>query len=830
MKILRTCLVILLASGAISRADDAPGLPRTVLGAEGVILRRWLLLGPFEAKRGEAAVDVDFLAGLGRAEGECGRSEIAQWAAALPTATRGRQTARIVDGADVVDFGALSDLQLPPDWNLPQSAVYAACEIMAEADGEAWLLFGSDDGAKIWLNGRLQYAWREQRRMVTNEEAIALPLHRGANLLLVKVANIAYGWQMQARLEREASAAARAALERNATILKRALIPQGEPLKFRRGLPAPPETEVRLESYDGTITRQLRVNGDSPAKMADLPRGLYRVSLDLGTRRHAQIFYWGGLEQVHADLAAKCEGLMKEPRVAINLGTLVRWLEVLQRPVQFDAGDNEWTRQTLLGDQEKRVIFAVKAIYDAILRQTRGEEAFRHRAGLHLRGFRSPVDGQVLNYRLFVPSSYHADGAGLPLVIVMQTVFARPAPYLESVHVARLDEAEQWAQVAEKLGIGILWPGYRARPYGNPADLAHLDEVFAAVGADYRLDPSRLYLYGSCSGGLTASMEAIRHPQRYAAIAYISPVLHRVKNRFDDDGSFNAWPAYQAWLQQTDPVTPLAAIANIPIWIIHGGGDDDHGPLSHSVDLIEQARAMGHRPRFDNYRNQWPALTRLAIFEQQLAWQAQQRRTEPAPLDLANDNTGGPLSRVFAERFIVVEATGGNESERAANRRLSTEFQEAWRRTNYGPCRVIEDRELPAEEESRSHLVLLGNAGTNLIWNRLAARLPLTVEATRLKIGGRTHEGDALAFQAWFPHPVQPGKKVVLIGSAHPENAVFGTMELSLDGWFDYAIWKKTPDGSLLLAAERIPAAGTDEQFPVLRLAPDDPSDPDGRK
>ncbi len=808
--------MILLAGWLCARAEDTPGLPRIELGAEGVTLQRWLLLGPFKAQRGEAAVDIDFLAKPGRGEAVGGGSELRRWAAELSAAGPGDgPTARLVEGADTVDFGEIYNSRPPLSSNPRQTAVYAACEITAETAGEAWLLFGSDDGAKVWLNGRLQYGWRGSRGVVANEDAIPLPLRRGANLLLIKVANVAAGWLMRARLEPTASAAARTALAGEPTLLQRALIPPAAPVEFRRGLPALPEVEARLESYDGTLTRRLRVDADSPAKMADLPRGLYRLALDLGPQGHTQYFYRGEPGQVHADLVAKCEGLMQEPAAEFNLGTLLRWLKMLQEPVQFGASDSEWTKEALLGDHEDKVLYAVREIYDAVSRLTRGEEAFRHRPGLHLRGFRSTVDDQVLNYRLFVPAGYRADGAGLPLVVIMQTVFTRQAPYLGSAFAAELKEARQWSQAAEKLGVGILWPGYRIRPYGNPADLAHFDEVLAAVGDDYRLDPARLYLYGQCSGGMTASMAALRHPRRYAAIAYVNPVLHRVKNRFDDDGLFNDWPAYHAWLQATDPVAPLAEIGNLPIWIIHDGADADHGPLSHSVDLVEQSRAAGHPLRFDHQRSLKRPPSRLAgqarqiaVFERVLAWLARQKRAEPAPLAPAADHSGGPLSRAFAERFILVEASGGSESERAANRKLSGDFQDAWRRTNYGPCRVIPDHELAIEEERHSHLVLLGNAGTNLVWNRLAARLPLTMEPARIKIGGRTYEGEALALQAWFPHPEHPGKKVVLIGGARPEQTVFGTLELALDGWFDYAIWGKAQERDGLLAAERHPVTG----------------------
>ena len=413
-----------------------------------------------------------------------------------------------------------------------------------------------------------------------------------------------------------------------------------------------------------------------------------------------------------------------------------------------------------------------------------------------------------MHYRLFVPSNYRAGEGRLALIIFMTTVFERKGPFLESVFVAKHGRVErlagQLAELAEKLGIGILWPGYRIRPYGNPTEFSHLEEVLRAVDADYPVDTARLYLYGYCSSGMTAAMEAVLHPRRYAAMACIDPVMHRVKHRFDDDGKYDRFAAYQAWLQATDPVRPLAAMRDLPVWIVHQGIDPGHGPLAHAVDFVTEARAVGNHPRFDRIKDD--SVTDISIYERQFSWLAQQRREEPAPLDFAVAK-GGPLSRAFAERFIVVEATEGGDAEKAANQALSLAFQKAWRDTNYVGCRVIKDRELTAEEERQSNLVLIGNAQANQVWQRLAAQLPVVLSADGITIDGHSYQGRALGLQAWFPNPRQPEKKVVLLGGYAPEQAAFGTLELALDGWFDYAIWDGA-HGPQLMAAERYSATG----------------------
>jgi hypothetical protein len=163
----------------------------------------------------------------------------------------------------------------------------------------------------------------------------------------------------------------------------------------------------------------------------------------------------------------------------------------------------------------------------------------------------------------------------------------------------------------------------------------------------------------------------------------------------------------------------------------------------------------------------------------------------------------GPINHALADRFVVVEATNGTDADREACRRISRSFQEAWRKSQYGDCRVMADSALTVEEERSSNLVLIGNAETNKAWGQLAAKLPAHLKSDSIAIDGRTFQGKDLAIQGVVVHPDYPERRIVFIGSANPATAVFGTQELAIDGWFDYAIWRNVGGKAELIAAER---------------------------
>lgn len=184
----------ILAAGCASLVVDTAGAPENALAADGNV-NRWVVLGPFpngesrDPTAGDGAYRQgyhrDFLQTLG---GEAAASlapnthvpyrdeqDVLKMATAFPfTAQAGR-----VDFEKA--FGPVS-----------HRVAYAFTYLDAPAAGPARLLFGSADGAKIWLNGQLVHElWVEDREVSRGEDDIEVSLRAGRNALLVKVEN---GW------------------------------------------------------------------------------------------------------------------------------------------------------------------------------------------------------------------------------------------------------------------------------------------------------------------------------------------------------------------------------------------------------------------------------------------------------------------------------------------------------------------------------------------------------------------------------------------------------------------------------------------------------------
>jgi putative membrane-bound dehydrogenase-like protein len=66
---------------------------------------------------------------------------------------------------------------------------YLYRDVESPADQEATVLLGTDDGAKLWVNGKLAYTSRAHRAASPEQDAVRVKLKKGGNRFLLKVAN-----------------------------------------------------------------------------------------------------------------------------------------------------------------------------------------------------------------------------------------------------------------------------------------------------------------------------------------------------------------------------------------------------------------------------------------------------------------------------------------------------------------------------------------------------------------------------------------------------------------------------------------------------------------
>jgi CubicO group peptidase (beta-lactamase class C family) len=211
--------------------------PATADGAfrdpEGTGPRHFLLLGPLPGsasalKRGRPSIDRDYFAALG------GEAQ-ARLRAGVTLSIDGRPyTAR--EGA--LDDKSTLDLAATFGPGVDDKTAYAYAEWSVAAESTVLAVFGSDDGATVWVNGRLAHRLNVERPLDPAQDRFPVRLQAGVNRLLIKVDNHSGGWGFALRLldAADAERLRRAEVRRHLEIIRAA--PADGNYLIRDSLPA----------------------------------------------------------------------------------------------------------------------------------------------------------------------------------------------------------------------------------------------------------------------------------------------------------------------------------------------------------------------------------------------------------------------------------------------------------------------------------------------------------------------------------------------------------------------------------------------------------------
>jgi len=171
------------------------------LGPQGEILG-WLMAGPFPnvgaLERKGTGFATDYLGGEGKATAKEGEripmipaeketdphltvKRKAAWQLGVGTTKKGIDLGRLLNGSK-------------------PAVGYVYTELHSPRAMQAKLLLGSDDGAKVWLNGELKFSKQIARGIKRDEDVVAIHLNKGTNRLLFKIEQGDGDWGLIARI------------------------------------------------------------------------------------------------------------------------------------------------------------------------------------------------------------------------------------------------------------------------------------------------------------------------------------------------------------------------------------------------------------------------------------------------------------------------------------------------------------------------------------------------------------------------------------------------------------------------------------------------------
>ena len=143
----------------------------------GSFVVHWLAVGPYPNPENKG-LDTWYLP-EGKTDVESDASKL-QW--------------RLVDASEegIIDLREFFKPEKP-------SVAYALTHVYSPDNRKAKILFGSDDGAKVWVNDRPVFVFKKPRGLVVDEDAFDVNLKKGWNKVMVKVADVGIAWAFSLR-------------------------------------------------------------------------------------------------------------------------------------------------------------------------------------------------------------------------------------------------------------------------------------------------------------------------------------------------------------------------------------------------------------------------------------------------------------------------------------------------------------------------------------------------------------------------------------------------------------------------------------------------------
>ena len=191
-------LLIFIISSEVNGQDAAPvngyGKATYNVATAGKYMRSWLIAGPFhvttdsldaDESAQQQAFNADFTSNLHSVPGQ-----------PLPSFN---STAKYINWQSVSqkdDIINLDSIYKSKDFVY----AYALAEIKTDKPVSVMLGVGSDDGIKIWHNGKLVHNNWIPRAVAKDDDLVPLSLEKGSNILLMRIQDIKGGWAFTARL------------------------------------------------------------------------------------------------------------------------------------------------------------------------------------------------------------------------------------------------------------------------------------------------------------------------------------------------------------------------------------------------------------------------------------------------------------------------------------------------------------------------------------------------------------------------------------------------------------------------------------------------------
>ena len=568
-----TALGIVIAAAGPAWADAAPaGEVRLAPGPSGGI-GAWLVIGPFERARLPDEEHLTPRLGPG-------------W--------------KLAAGDGAIDLTAVLDGKTADRWAIAGGVLHV------EHGGRHTLLLGADDGASVIVDGKRVLSRDEPRPQRDDDDLVALDLAPGDHTVLLSLHQHKGAWSFRARLldaQLQPPQGAAWILPGTTPDDARAVAARMSQVSLDRGMGADGYRPVLTVRFPDGAPRGVRL--DVHARLARTAGGppLFDVAAgelapdDRSVRDLAVALPRVAGDEVedddwtlHVDVAGRGVDLPIFPRRVVREAVARAGRALAAHPDE----SVEHLRDRLAGfvakgdaDVEAQLDDA-RELDDVAASLEQGQDPWASRSGPMRRAYRSPVDGKLSEFGLYVPPSLDPTKR-YPLIVALHGMNGHPMQMLQWLfgHDDPMRDGH-WEdrhprRELERLDAIVVAPDGRFNAMYRDIGEEDVMHVVDWAMARFPIDEARVTITGPSMGGIGTAACALHHPGTFAAAEPLCG-YHSYFVRGDIGGArMRPWEHFIA--EERSNVMWAENGLYIPMFVVHGTKDL---PEENSKVLIDR--------------------------------------------------------------------------------------------------------------------------------------------------------------------------------------------------------------------------------------------------
>lgn len=540
---------------------------------------QWLVLGNIPAKWNEG-IDKDFLANEG------GEASITPEEGKQVKLLEGKELTwrKLANAPQMIDFKDVYGDPNTKNNNVENLVRYAYGVIYSNNARKSLLTVGSDDGIKVWLNGRLVHRNMVYRRIAPDQDLIEVNLIKGENYLLIKTVQTVWSNRFIARIIDDANVT-----ENTLQKLQFSMTDYPANKTFTLKSPALVNTitkqqPVQLKIYNGdgkTLFDKTIMRGDSVSLNYSLwndgPYEIKYTYYNLNNLSCTDYMNW-----FKGDVLKMAEQVVKtSPDKSVNTSEAITH-RMLADFINYRIDGNFKTNDP----------YKISLTYPLLMEFEEMKSGNQIRPGGFVRlAYIDDIDGTPQFCRCYIPWDYDPSKKSALIVFLHGNNPENP-DYIRWWWADKRHDAN-----VDRYNFIFIEPHGRGNTQYTGIGDRDVIKCIQLAKEKLNIDDDRVYLTGASMGGAGTWRVASVHPSMFAAI---SPVFggwdHRIKmskedrTKISEEEDFIQDKTYSTTCQ-------FEALLNLPILALHGDNDNNVN-VENSRYLVRMLQRWGYNVRY----------------------------------------------------------------------------------------------------------------------------------------------------------------------------------------------------------------------------------------